>query len=175
MSYNYLSQDAEQNIRQIESFTRLIKNVMIKNNYTKDITVKYFISKMNYFKSYLFTFIFYFNRISNERLLRISRLQKLEKYIYNYNYNYQIMLISLNEHKIKKLQFMKNEFEKCMKYCDYAEEQCIVQEKMLLSILQMNTYSDELNIIVETIIMNPIQKYIYCISTDIILQYLNLT
>ena len=84
---------------------------------------------------------------------------------------YDTILKSLNDYQIRKLQFMKIEFEKCMKYCDYAEEQCVVQEKLLLSILQMNKYSNELNIIIETIIMEPIQKHNYCISTDTIIAY----
>ena len=96
--------------------------------------------------------------------------QCVDKYKHKYDI-YDIILKSLNDYQIRKRQFMKIEFEKCIKYCDYAEEQCIVQEKMLLSILQMNTYSDELNIIVETIIMNPIQKHICLISTYTIIAY----
>ena len=107
------------------------------------------------------------NRLS-KKIYKIIQWQNIDKYKYDI---YDVIINSLNNCQIKKLQFMKNEFEKYIKYCDYAEEQCVIQEKMLLSISQMNTYSDELNIIVETLIMEPIQKHICLISTYTIIVY----
>jgi hypothetical protein len=92
--------------------------------------------------------------------------QNVDKYIWNNNtYNiYDIILSELNNFKKTKIQFMENEFNKHIKYCDYAEEQCIIQEKLLLSVIQMNKYYDGLNDIIETIITEPIQKHICLIN-----------
>jgi hypothetical protein len=119
--------------------------------------------------------------------------QNVDKYIWNNNtYNiYDIILSELNNFKKTKIQFMEHEFDKHIKYCDYAEEQCIIQEKMLLSVIQMNKYYDGLNDIVkttiaepiyyiyiynivETIITEPIQKHICCINADIKTIYLSI-
>ena len=112
--------------------------------------------------------------INYDRIINIYYTTILSQCVDKYKHKYDIydtILKSLNDYQIRKRQFMKIEFEKCIKYCDYAEEQCVVQEKLLLSILQMNKYSNELNIIIETIIMEPIQKHIYCINTDTIIAY----
>jgi hypothetical protein len=74
------------------------------------------------------------------------------------------IISSLDDYKIRKTRFMESEFNKYIKYCDYAEEQCIIQEKLLLSISQMYKYCDEINNIVETIIIEPIQKHICLIN-----------
>ena len=102
--------------------------------------------------------------------------QNVDKYIWNNNtYNiYDIILSELNNFKKTKIQFMENEFNKHIKYCDYAEEQCIIQEKLLLSVIQMNKYYDGLNDIIETIITEPIQKHICCINVDIKTIYLSI-
>ena len=139
----------------------------------------FFSGKHNYHRKYSGSFIDQINKCQflyswnnrlSKKIYKIIQWQNIDKYKYKYDI-YDVIINSLNDCQIRKLQFIKNEFEKYIKYCDYAEEQCVIQEKMLLSISQMNTYSDELNIIVETLIMEPIQKHICLISTYTIIVY----
>ena len=102
------------------------------------------------------------------KLYRTIQWQHIDKYKHKYDI-YDIIIPSLIKYKELKLQFINSEFNKYIKYCDYAEEQCEIQEKILLYIMQMNLYSDELNIIVETLMIEPISKHICSISTDTII------
>ena len=57
-----------------------------------------------------------------------------------------------------------NEFLKCS---EYAEEECLSQEKLLLSLSKINKYDADIDKLVTNIIMSPIQKHTFCISTRI--------
>jgi len=102
------------------------------------------------------------------KLYRTIQWQNIDKYKHKYDI-YNVIISSLNDYKIRKTQFINREFNKYIKYCDYAEEQCEIQEKLLLYIMQINTYVDELNNIVETILIEPIPKHICSISINTII------
>jgi hypothetical protein len=123
------------------------------------------------YSAYFYHYIIEYNRI-------ICLYDSIIRYNNNYNLKfkhacniYDNIISSLDNYKIKKTQFMESEFNKYIKYCNYAEEQCIIQEKLLLSISQINKYCNELNDIAETIIIEPIQKHIFLISTYTIIIY----
>ena len=102
------------------------------------------------------------------KLYRTIQWQNINKYKHKYDI-YDVIISSLNDYKTRKTQFINREFNKYIKYCDYAEEQCEIQEKLLLYIMQINTYVDELNNIVETILIEPIPKHICSISINTII------
>ena len=102
------------------------------------------------------------------KLYRTIQWQNINKYKHKYDI-YNVIISSLDNYKTRKTQFINREFNKYIKYCDYAEEQCEIQEKLLLYIMQINTYVDELNNIVETILIESIPKHICSISINTII------
>ena len=104
------------------------------------------------------------------KLHRHIEWQDVSKYTDKYII-YDNILSELDKFKKNKLRFMNREFDKSIKYCDYGIEQCEVQEKLLLSIVQINSYTDNLNNIVNTINTEPIQKHICCINIDMMMIY----
>lgn len=78
---------------------------------------------------------------------------------------YTKILRQLDNLKNIKIQYIKNKFEEIFKYCDYAVEECFVQEKFMMTIERMNMFNDELDNIITTLITEPIRKHICCIST----------
>ena len=60
-----------------------------------------------------------------------------------------------------------SKYNECLKYSEYAEEECLGQEKLLLSLSKINKYDADIDKLVTNIIMSPIQKHTFCISTRI--------
>ena len=132
----------------------------------KSYVVKHHGPLMNQINKCLFL-CSYNNRLS-KNLYKIIQWQNIDKYKHKYDI-YDVIISSLDNYKTRKTKFINREFNKYIKYCDYAEEQCEIQEKLLLYIMQINTYADELNNIVETILTEPIPKHICSISINTII------
>ena len=64
-------------------------------------------------------------------------------------------------------EFIISKYNECLKCSEYAEEECLSQEKLLLSLSKINKYNADINKLVTNIIMSPIQKHTFCISTRI--------
>jgi hypothetical protein len=64
-------------------------------------------------------------------------------------------------------EFMISKYNECLKYSDYAKEECLSQEKLLLSLSKINKYNADIDKLVTNIIISPIQKHTFCISTQI--------
>ena len=62
-------------------------------------------------------------------------------------------------------QIIISKYDECIKYSDYAEEECQSSEKLLLSLSKINKYDVKLDNLITNIIMLPIQKHTFCIST----------
>jgi hypothetical protein len=68
--------------------------------------------------------------------------------------------------KITK-EFIISKYNECLKHSEYAEEECLAQEKLLLSLSKINKYNADIDKLVTNIIISPIQKHTFCISTQI--------
>jgi hypothetical protein len=64
-------------------------------------------------------------------------------------------------------EFIISKYNECLKHSEYAEEECLAQEKLLLSLSKINKYNADIDKLVTNIIMSPIQKHTFCISTRI--------
>ena len=63
-----------------------------------------------------------------------------------------------------KIHFVISKYNDCLKQLDYAVEECLAQEKLLVSLSKINKYDIDLDNLITNIIMLPIQKHIFCIS-----------
>jgi hypothetical protein len=112
-----------------------------------------------------------FNKIKNHELYRKDLDEHyiftdiLPIKIINIDSKYTEILRQLDNLKNMKIQYIKNKFKETFKYCDYAIEECLIQEKFMMTLERMNIYNDELDNIVTTLTFEPIRKHICCIST----------
>jgi hypothetical protein len=71
--------------------------------------------------------------------------------------------------KLKKIfrDFIISKYNECLKYQEYAEEECLSSEKLLVTLSKINKYDSDLDNLVRNIIDLPIQKHTFCISSQI--------
>ncbi len=86
----------------------------------------------------------------------------------------QLLYLEYNEIQDKLIelksmfrQFIISKYNECLKYLEYAEEECLSQEKLLVTLSKINKYDIYLDNLTTNIIMSPIQKHTFCISTHI--------
>ena len=80
---------------------------------------------------------------------------------------YDDIINKLDKLKILKTKFIISKYNECLKYLEYAEEECLSQEKLLVSLSKINKYNADIDNLITNIIMLPIQKHTFCISTRI--------
>ena len=89
----------------------------------------------------------------------------LQNKIQSTRLEYDDIINKLIELKKVKTEFIISKYNECLKYLNYAEEECSSQEKLLLSLAKINKYDIKLDNLITNIIMLPIQKHTFCIST----------
>jgi hypothetical protein len=80
---------------------------------------------------------------------------------------YDDIINKLNTLKKLKTEFIISKYNECLKHLEYAEEECLSSEKLLLSLSKINKYDSDLDNLVTNIIDLPIRKHTFCISTHI--------
>lgn len=80
---------------------------------------------------------------------------------------YDEILIQLDRLKKIKIDVIYNAYKSSLKYSDYAEEECLSQEKLLLSLSKINKYDVYVDNLVTSLLLEPIQQHTFCISTII--------
>jgi hypothetical protein len=84
-----------------------------------------------------------------------------------FTHDYNIIIDRINKFKYTKTKFIYDEFNKNLKYIDYALEECLSSEKILMTISNISKYDIALDKMVVTLINGNLQKHIFCISTHI--------
>ena len=92
--------------------------------------------------------------------IRISLLTKISIL----NLEYDKIINELNKLKILKIKIIKEKYNECLKQLEYAEEECLGQEKLLVALSKINKYDEIIDDMITNIIMLPIQKHTFCIS-----------
>jgi hypothetical protein len=106
-------------------------------------------------------------RNSMERQIVTPILIPLQNKIKSMFIDYDEILNRLDKLKILKTKFIISKYNECLKYLEYAEEECLGSEKLLVTVSKINKYDKIIDNMVTNIIMSPIQKHIFCISTRI--------
>ena len=104
---------------------------------------------------------------STERQIVTPILIPLQNKIKSMYMEYDDIINKLDKLKILKTKFIISKYNECLKYSEYVEEECLGQEKLLLSLSKINKYNTDIDKLVTNIIMLPIQKHTFCISTCI--------
>jgi hypothetical protein len=86
---------------------------------------------------------------------------------------YDEVLSRLDKLKKIKIDAIYNAYKSSLKYSDYAEEECLSLEKLLLSLSKINKYDVYIDNMVTSLLIEPIQCHIFCISTKISVPMLN--
>jgi hypothetical protein len=81
--------------------------------------------------------------------------------------DYDIIIDRINKFKYEKTKFIYDEFNKNLKYINYALEECLSSEKILMTISNISKYDIALDEMVVKLINGNLQKHIFCISTYI--------
>jgi hypothetical protein len=81
--------------------------------------------------------------------------------------DYNNIIDRIDKFKYEKTNFIYDEFNKNLKYIDYALEECLLSEKILMTISNISKYDVALDKMVVTLINSNLQKHIFCISTYI--------
>ena len=98
-------------------------------------------------------------------IVRYDNMIKNIKSIFTNDYNN--IIDRIDKFKYEKTNFIYDEFNKNLKYIDYALEECLSSEKILITISNISKYDIILDKMVVKLINGNLQKHIVCISTCI--------
>ena len=83
------------------------------------------------------------------------------------NSNYNLILQNLDNLRIVRKNLLFREHKKYMKYIDYSLEECDINMKIFKSIEKLNRYNLFIDNMINTLLISPIQKHVYCYSNII--------
>jgi hypothetical protein len=153
---------------EISCFFYLLTNENILNEIYNN-QIKFGYQDVNYLIVLIQKHSIYYDLWKNSMEIQIVTpiLIPLQNKIKSMLIDYDEILNRLDKLKTLKTKFIISKYNECLKHLEYAEEECLSSEKLLATLSKINKYDKIIDNMVTNIIMSPIQKHIFCISTRI--------